>query len=162
MENNSSKVDSTIEQGLNLSKHICKVKGMGDDSSVASDHIIKLGKRIRDMVDNCLEIDVGLQKKQKTQEEIEYDKQQDEQLTKANEEHQKKMKAQKEQAAVESAKIEAERQAKLVAMRKQIEIEEQQQKKLEESKKQQDAEDQKQQQLKNHMNQQSPKKNEQP
>ena len=62
MEDNSTKVDSTIEQGLHLSKRICKVKGMNDDS-VASDHIIKLGKRIRDMVDNCLEIDVGLEKR---------------------------------------------------------------------------------------------------
>ena len=45
-----------------------------NDDSVASDHIIKLGKRIREMVDNCLEVDVGLEKRQKTQEEIEYEK----------------------------------------------------------------------------------------
>lgn len=135
MENNASKVDLTIEQGLNLSKRICKVKGMGDDNTVASDHIIKLGKRIREMVDNCLEIDVGLEKRQKTQEELEYEKKQDEQLVKANEEHQKKMKLAQEQATADAAKIEAERQAKLAAMRKQIEIEEQQKKKLEESKK---------------------------
>ena len=78
------------------------------------------------MVDNCLEIDVGLEKRQKTQEELEYDKRQDEQLAKANEEHLKKMKLAKEQAEVEKAKVEAEREAKLAAMRKQIEVEEQQ------------------------------------
>lgn len=42
---------------------------MGDNSA-PSDHIVQLGKRIREVVDNCLEIDVGLEKRQKTQEEI--------------------------------------------------------------------------------------------
>ena len=65
---------------------------MGDNSA-PHDHIVQLGKRIREVVDNCLEIDVGLEKRQKTEEEILIEKKQDLHWIKESEEQQKKVKA---------------------------------------------------------------------
>lgn len=48
------------------------VRGLGQDTENESDepqHVVVLGKRIREIVDYCLEVDVGLEKRQKLDDE---------------------------------------------------------------------------------------------
>lgn len=68
MEVNSEQIEKAVVQGQRWVRNICKVKGYDGASGDEGDQEVLekcVGKRVREMVDYCLEVDVGLEKKQK-------------------------------------------------------------------------------------------------
>lgn len=71
MEVNSLQIEKAVVKGQRWVTNVCKVKGYDNENSgeQGDQEVLEkcVGKRVREMVDYCLEVDVGLalEKKQK-------------------------------------------------------------------------------------------------